>query len=57
MRPGPWWENPLWSLRQHVEVSSTLSEDTSARHGSVWACWSHFTCWIAIEADTIANAS
>ena len=29
--PGPWWLNPLWSLRQQVEVSSTFSEDTGAR--------------------------
>ena len=55
--PGPWWENPLWSLRQQVEVSSTLSEDTGARHGSFCACWSHLTCWTAIDADTMANAS
>jgi hypothetical protein len=20
MKPGPWWLNPLWSLRQQVEV-------------------------------------
>ena len=57
IRPGPWCEKPLWSLRQQVEVSRTLSDDTSARHGSSRACWSHFTCWIAIDAETIANAS
>ena len=34
IRPGPWWEKPLWSLRQQVEVSSTFSEATGARHGS-----------------------
>ena len=21
MKPGPWWLKPLWSFRQHVEVS------------------------------------
>ena len=57
IRPGPWWENPLWSLRQQVEVSSTFSDDTDARQGSSCACWSHLTCWIAIDADTMANAS
>src|SRR5688500_7048837 len=57
IRPGPWCEKPLWSLRQHVEVSSTLSDDTSARQDSSWACWSHFTCWTAMDADTMANAS
>ena len=55
--PGPWCEKPLWSLRQHVEVSSTFSDGTDARHGSSWACCSHFTCCTAIEAETIANAS
>ena len=35
IRPGPWCEKPLWSLRQHVEVSSTFSDGTDARHGSV----------------------
>ena len=57
IRPGPWWEKPLWSLRQQVEVSSTFSDATSARQGSVCACCSHLVCWISIEADTIANAS
>ena len=32
IRPGPWWLKPLWSLRQQVEVSRTLSEATGARH-------------------------
>ncbi len=57
IRPGPWWEKPLWSFRQHVEVSRMLSDDTGARHGSVCACWSHLVCCTAIEADTMANAS
>ena len=33
MRPGPWWENPLWSFRQQVLVSRMLSDDTGTRHG------------------------
>ena len=57
MRPGPWWENPLWSLRQHVEVSSTLSDATERRHDSRVAWSSHFACCTSIDADTIANAS
>ena len=58
MSPGPWWLNPLWSLRQQVEVSRMLSESfTDARHGSDCACCSHLVCWIAIDAETIANAS
>ena len=55
--PGPWWEKPLWSLRQQVEVSSTLSDATSARHDSSCACCSHLVCWTSIDAETIANAS
>jgi len=53
----PWCENPLWSLRQHVEVSSTFSEDTGFRHGRVSHISSHFACWVAIEATINANAS
>ena len=57
MRPGPWWENPLWSFRQQVLVSRMLSDDTGSRHARSCACWSHLTCWMVIDADTIANAS
>ena len=57
MRPGPWWLKPLLSLRQQVEVSSTFSDATGARQLSSRPCCSHFACWIAIDADTIANAS
>ncbi len=57
IRPGPWWLKPLWSLRQQVEVSSTLSEATGARQSSRRISSSHFVCWIAIEAETIAKAS
>jgi hypothetical protein len=55
--PGPWWLKPLWSLRQQVEVRRTLSEATGARHSSRRISSSHFACWIAIEAETIAKAS
>ena len=57
MRPGPWWENPLWSLRQVVLVTSTFREGTGVRPGSVAAIWSHLACWTIIEALTMANAS
>ena len=57
IRPGPWWLKPLWSLRQQVEVSSTFSEATGARQASSALSCSHLVCWIAIEAETIANAS
>ena len=36
--PGPWWLNPLWSLRQQVLVSRIVSEETGARHGTSAAC-------------------
>ena len=35
IRPGPWWLKPLWSLRQQVEVSSTFSDATGARHAQL----------------------
>jgi len=57
IRPGPWWEKPLWSLRHTVEVSSTFKLGTGARHGSSAASSSHLACWIVCEALTIANAS
>lgn len=57
VRPGPWWLKPLWSFRQQVDVSSTFSEGTGARQSRPRAPCSHFVCWIAIEAETIANAS
>jgi hypothetical protein len=57
MNPGPWCEKPLWSLRQQVEVSGTLSEAMGARHGSFRHISSHFACCVAIEATIIANAS
>jgi hypothetical protein len=47
----------LWSLRQAVEVSRTLSEEIGSRHGSLSASSSHFACWTIIEAGIIANAS
>jgi len=40
--PGPWWLNPLWSLRQRVEVSGMSSEAIAARHDPTSAgppCW------------------
>jgi hypothetical protein len=55
--PGPWWEKPLWSLRQQVLVSSTFSDGTGVRPGSVAASCSHLACWTIIEALTIAKAS
>ena len=55
--PGPWWLNPLWSLRQQVDVSRRFSEATGARHDSSAARSSHLACWMAIDAETIANAS
>ena len=57
MRPGPWWLKPLWSLRQHVEVSSTLSDDTGRRQPSSDAWSSHLACWTTIDAATMAKAS
>ncbi len=57
MSPGPWWEKPLWSLRQQVLVRRMLSDDTGARHDRSCACCIHLTCWIVIEAETMANAS
>ena len=57
MKPGPWCENPLWSLRQQVEVSRTLREATGARQDSSRHISSHLACWVVIEATTIANAS
>ena len=55
--PGPWCEKPLWSLRQHVLVSRTLSEATDARQGRSAACCSHLECWIIIDATIMAKAS
>ena len=57
MNPGPWWEKPLWSLRQHVEVSSTFREATGARQRRSRHISSHFACCVVIEATTMANAS
>ncbi len=34
-----------------------LSEPTGTRQSSSSAASSHLACWIAIEAETIANAS
>ena len=55
--PGPWWLNPLWSLRQAVDVSRMLRLGTSARQGRCSASSSHLLCWMVCEALTIANAS
>src|SRR5690348_10839437 len=55
--PGPWWLNPLWSFRQHVEVRSTFSDETGARHVRSRAASSHLECCTVIDADTMANAS
>jgi hypothetical protein len=57
IKPGPWWLKPLWSLRQQVDVSSTLSDGMGLRHGSRPASSSHLACCTAIDAETIANAS
>ena len=57
IRPGPWWLNPLWSLRHAVEVSSTFRLGTFARQGRLSASCSHLLCWMVCEALTIANAS
>ena len=50
IRPGPWWLNPLWSLRQQVEVRRIFSDGTGARHGRLMASCSHFVCWTVIDA-------
>ena len=55
--PGPWWLNPLWSLRQQVEVSRMFSEAIGARQASPALSPSHFACCTTIEATIIANAS
>ena len=57
MKPGPWCEKPLWSLRQPVEVSRTFSDGTGARQGRSRHISSHLACWVAIDATTMANAS
>jgi hypothetical protein len=31
IKPGPWWLNPLWSLRQQVEESRILSDAIDSR--------------------------
>ena len=57
IRPGPWWENPLWSFRQVVEVNKMFRLGTLARHGRWLASSSHLLCWMVCEALTMANAS
>jgi len=57
IRPGPWWLKPLWSLRQQVDVSSTLSDEMGTRQSRASVCCSHFMCWMSIEAVIIAKAS
>ena len=57
MRPGPWWLKPLWSFRQHVDVSRMFSDATGARHGRFTASWSHLVCCTVMDADTMAKAS
>ena len=55
--PGPWWEKPLWSLRQAVEVSRTFRLGTAARQGRRSDSSSHLLCCTVCEALTIAKAS
>ncbi len=57
MRPGPWWEKPLWSLRQAVEVRRMLRLGTLARQSRRRDSWSHLLCCTVIEALTMAKAS
>ena len=57
IRPGPWWLKPLWSLRQHVDVSRMFSEAILSRQGSLPASSSHLACCTSMEAATIANDS
>ena len=54
---GPWWEKPLWSLRQQVEVRRTLREEIGSRHASLVASSSHLVCCTVIEEETIAKTT
>src|SRR4029453_13544861 len=51
MKPGSWWEKPLWSCRQTVDDSRMFCEATEARHGTWFLQMSTpFPCCLTIEA-------
>ncbi|MNP14052.1 hypothetical protein D3C76_1063620 [compost metagenome] len=57
MKPGSWWENPLWSWRQTWEVSRKFSEAIGLRHGTSAAVFNHLACWLTIESTMWIKAS
>jgi hypothetical protein len=44
IKPGPWCENPLWSLHQAVEVRRMLREEIGFRQERLIASSSHLVC-------------
>src|SRR5215208_4773198 len=55
IRPGPWCEKPLWSLRQAVDVRRMFKDATRSRQGRLIASWSHLVCWTVMGAVVVVG--